>query len=584
MLAGVPQTALHLSKRQFFSCLKLISAHQAKIPLREELITSELVTLPLPRFNWKDSPPTVNNHTERNGLAGEKRQWVEVRSPDLIQLSNKGAATEAATNPQTTDVATSDQTGTDSELETGENKRKGSPEAWSTASDSPTPTNSVVTGAERPWAKGAMQWLCEEQRGLLGTEEESSDRHSSDDDHEIDLETIYQITPEQKEYYVKQFRAIQPDLGLLSGHVAKVFFEKSRIPVDELRHIWQLCDVTRDGALSLEEFIAAMHLVVLRRNNIPIPVVLPTCLAQLLQPAVEQKKEAPEGDLLHLEDDDNNGESADFRLLAFLPISHFFSVENKSKVDSSYKRIISHPDSKPNFVKPPSPKKGAAPPPPLPSSDGSPEQSVEKKEWTKFPESPTSSNVSSPGPKPVNFDLQKTTQAIVSDPQILHPVALRVTPEVVDEEPNRRKTTDPALIYEAGVIIRESTNPSPGSKVAPAEIRPIQRPQPKKMSSKGSIPPPPQRETQLVHADSVDGANSSYGAKKEPPPLPPPRGHQRGHHRSSSLDLKKLKMGNEPPAQPQLQPMSSYDGYTETPAFADFTQFPDTAKVSDLKL
>lgn len=42
-------------------------------------------------------------------------------------------------------------------------------------------------------------------------------------------------------------------------------------------------------------------------------------------------------------------------------------------------------------------------------------------------ESPTS-NVSSPGPKPVNFDLQRTTQAIVSDPQILHPVPLRVTP------------------------------------------------------------------------------------------------------------------------------------------------------------
>lgn len=48
-------------------------------------------------------------------------------------------------------------------------------------------------------------------------------------------------------------------------------------------------------------------------------------------------------------------------------------------------------------------------------------------QWTKFAESPTS-HVNSPGPKPVNFDIQLTTQAVVSDPQILHPVALRVTP------------------------------------------------------------------------------------------------------------------------------------------------------------
>ena len=33
----------------------------------------------------------------------------------------------------------------------------------------------------------------------------------------------------------------------------------------ELRQIWQLSDVTKDGCLSLEEFLTAMHLVVLRR-------------------------------------------------------------------------------------------------------------------------------------------------------------------------------------------------------------------------------------------------------------------------------------------------------------------------------
>lgn len=292
------------------------------------------MALPLPKFNWKDSPPlddTAPAVVDRNGIIDKQgtgssttsgnRQWVEIRSPDLIELTANNGKNEGGN-----EMGTNDLQSTDSEVEQGEGgsttgvPRKGSPEAWSTASDSPTPTNSVV--ADRPWAKGAM-WLCEEQRQLLGTEEESSDRHSSDDDHDIDLESVYQILPEQQEYYVKQFRSVQPDInGLLSGHIAKVFFEKSRIPVDELRHIWQLCDVTRDGALSLNEFIAAMHLVVLRRNNIPIPAVLPPNLAEKLQLVVPSKQEAAEADLLHLESDDNNGES--FLFLRFQEFSNNF--------------------------------------------------------------------------------------------------------------------------------------------------------------------------------------------------------------------------------------------------------------------
>lgn len=56
----------------------------------------------------------------------------------------------------------------------------------------------------------------------------------------------------------------------------------------------------------------------------------------------------------------------------------------------------------------------------------SPQTKETVKEWTKFVESPTSS-LSSPGPKPVNFDFQRG--AVEKDPKILHPVALRVTPE-----------------------------------------------------------------------------------------------------------------------------------------------------------
>lgn len=54
-LAGIPQTALYMSKVQFYSCLKLIAAYQSSVPLRKELIAST-IALPLPKFSWKESP------------------------------------------------------------------------------------------------------------------------------------------------------------------------------------------------------------------------------------------------------------------------------------------------------------------------------------------------------------------------------------------------------------------------------------------------------------------------------------------------------------------------------------------------
>ncbi|CAG0887630.1 unnamed protein product [Darwinula stevensoni] len=141
----------------------------------------------------------------------------------------------------------------------------------SSSSNSPAPSPSV-----------GAQWQhllsIEERRQLLGTEEESSDRHSESDEEKEDV-SIWEINQEQRIYYTEQFRKMQPDLlGLLPGQEARRFFEKSGLPIHELSAIWQLCDVTKDGALSLEEFCSAMHLVVLRRYSIPIPVTLPTSL------------------------------------------------------------------------------------------------------------------------------------------------------------------------------------------------------------------------------------------------------------------------------------------------------------------
>uniref|UniRef100_A0A493T7W5 RALBP1 associated Eps domain containing 2 n=1 Tax=Anas platyrhynchos platyrhynchos TaxID=8840 RepID=A0A493T7W5_ANAPP len=110
-------------------------------------------------------------------------------------------------------------------------------------------------------------------------EQPDSSAHYSDDP--------WRITEEQRDYYVNQFRSLQPDLNsFISGSVAKNFFTKSKLPIPELSHIWELSDVDCDGALTLPEFCAAFHLVVARKNGYQLPETLPdTLLPDYLQAA-----------------------------------------------------------------------------------------------------------------------------------------------------------------------------------------------------------------------------------------------------------------------------------------------------------
>lgn len=462
--------------------LKLIAAYQANIPIREELLSSS-TELPLPRFMWPNSENTSTN---------------------LIELSDQNHVRKRGPTYKTHIDSGSTDSEVDRDVNGSETLRDGSPGASSTASDSPTPTNSVQ---ERSWAvSGNWQGLvCEEQRQLLGTEEESSDRHSSEEDTDITSE-VWTITPEQREYYTNQFRSLQPDTNaLLAGTIARMFFEKSRLPVGELRKIWQLADVTKDGALSLQEFNTAMHLVVLRRNHISLPNLLP-------------------------------------------------------------------PELIPDRPKSPKPPSVSPPAEPLETKDTA-------KEWTKFIDSPTSS-ISSPGPKPVNFDFQKAT--VEKDPKILHPVPLRLTPDMVgvtSEENEQNDINSPKKPLENNLVVNHN------------DIRPIQRPQPKKIGlpGRGAIPPPPQQS-----ASMDEGPISLPAPKKDPPPPPPPRPF-RSHGRSSSLDLNRLGkgfLGAPPIVPPRVSPNIPSSSkklinqrsegdvitITEDGAFANFDQFQNLEK------
>ncbi|KAL3272409.1 hypothetical protein HHI36_013885 [Cryptolaemus montrouzieri] len=438
------QSTTSLSKKQFFSALKLVAAHQTNMSLSSDVITAN-VELPLPRFTW-------------NKLGNESP------IPDLIELSND-------LNVYKEQI---DTTSTDSEFDsdTLSLNQNGSPEVSSTASDSPTPTNSVQ---DRNWAgRGWHGLISEEQRQLLGTEEELSDKHSSEDETEV-LDDVWTITPEQCSYYIKQFRSLQPDLtALLPGPVARTFFEKSRLPVQTLRKIWQLSDVTKDGALSLQEFMTAMHLVVLKRNHIEIPDALPPGLI----PGNNEPQKSPSPETEH---------------------------------------VLS--------PQPPSQAKETA------------------KEWTKFIESPTNS-ISSPGPKPVNFDFQKVL--LDKDPKILHPKPLRLTPEnpTASNEEGKENADGPSP-----KMFSESNNLTVGHVNSQTQNSAIQRPQPKKILGRGAIPPPP------TNQGSFEEGPVSLPAfpppKKDKPPPPPPRSFKT-HGRSSSLDLNRLN--KVPVVPPRVSP------------------------------
>lgn len=445
----------HLGKKQFFVLLKLVAAHQAGLTIHKDIITMPLDVITLPRFTWPTS-------REENGR----------RSSDSNRaMKGRSHAVESTTESES-----------DAE----------SPRETGGSTDSPTPTNSVIQernneiGGETILDSVSGGWqgllVSEEQRQLLGTEEESSERHSSDEgdadgDGSFPPEEVWIISEEQREYYAAQFAQLQlnPD-GLLHGPIARTFFEKSGLPLGELSHIWQLADITRDGALSLQEFFVAMHLVVLRRNHVPLPDVLPP---PLLIPLLKQKTGPP---------------------------PHVPSTTTQQPMTQKTPPNASNNGSA-----------GTGP------STGTRERN---KEWTKFVDSPTgtSSSLTSPGLQLVNFDFQKSD--VEKDPKILHPVALRLTPE--------------AAILASGANGNNSTTLGDEDLQRTASALAQQRPLIKK-------PPPPPEEAVIVTP------------KKEPPPPPPPRPY-RTHARSSSLDLNKLGkngqsfLGAPPLIPPRISP------------------------------
>lgn len=154
-----------LNRKQFYAALKLVAAYQAGLEVHKDLILAPVDNLALPRFKWPSSTGDEEEDSKKRFFKTSK-----IRSSSHMP----GSTTES-----------------ESEAESPRETEGGS-------TDSPTPTNSVTQerndgalGGEANLDSVTGGWqsllVSEEQRQLLGTEEESSERHSSDDGNRISV-------------------------------------------------------------------------------------------------------------------------------------------------------------------------------------------------------------------------------------------------------------------------------------------------------------------------------------------------------------------------------------------------------------
>ena len=222
--------------------------------------------------------------------------------------------------------------------------------------------------------------------------------------------SVWAITKEQLNYYTTQFFNMQSNpVGLIPGALAKEFFEKSRLPISELRIIWQLSDVSKDGCLSLDEFLTAMHLVVLRRNDIALPESLPSCL----RPEFLRRKLEPRLRGLTRGEEERPRDALDGSATKPISTMDKSDVDIGDKHHSAINAVTAIESGKESLL----------------PNEGSFKTQISETTTAADDTTSLASLVSSPGagdrPKPVNFDFMRPD--IRRDPHIIQPLPLRIS-------------------------------------------------------------------------------------------------------------------------------------------------------------
>nr|XP_045239974.1 ralBP1-associated Eps domain-containing protein 2 isoform X13 [Macaca fascicularis] len=392
---------------QFYIALKLIAAAQSGLPVRIESIKCEL---PLPRFmmSKNDGEIRFGNPAELHGtkvqipyLTTEKNSFKrmddedkqETQSPTMSPL-----ASPPSSPPHYQRVP----------LSHGYSKLRSSAEQMHPA---PYEARQPLVQPEGSSSGGPGTKPLRHQASLIrsfSVERELQDNSSYPDEP-------WRITEEQREYYVNQFRSLQPDpSSFISGSVAKNFFTKSKLSIPELSYIWELSDADCDGALTLPEFCAAFHLIVARKNGYPLPEGLPPTLQpEYLQAAFPKPKWDCQLFDSYSESlpanqqprDLNRMEKTSVKDMADLPVPTQDVTSDDKQAPLALKSTINEALSK-DVSEDPATKSGLLPPPPALPPRPCPSQSEQVSEAELLPQlsrAPSQAVESSPAKKDVPY-------------------------------------------------------------------------------------------------------------------------------------------------------------------------------------
>uniref|UniRef100_A0A3B4AJR7 Uncharacterized protein n=1 Tax=Periophthalmus magnuspinnatus TaxID=409849 RepID=A0A3B4AJR7_9GOBI len=307
----------HFGRSQFYIALKLIAIAQSGLPLRVESLNS-VKDLPLPRFvvgknEAEARHAALYQDTDGQGLYPGSATSVIPRPPGRGHQNKKGPPTSTSLPPEATSpVVSPHHSPPTSPLSWRKHKRQHSGGNIDRQQPVPTAAGAVWTQFREPqpgpvpgdgiWSSHSPPLPSQESWVSFTADTPPSSAmpaiHPSSVQESTTIRTVasaattneihrqssayddpWKITEEQRQYYINQFKTIQPDLtGFIPGSAAKEFFTKSKLPILELSHIWELSDFDKDGALTLDEFCAAFHLVVARKNGYDLPEKLPESL------------------------------------------------------------------------------------------------------------------------------------------------------------------------------------------------------------------------------------------------------------------------------------------------------------------
>ncbi|XP_044945274.1 ralBP1-associated Eps domain-containing protein 2 isoform X3 [Mustela putorius furo] len=271
---------------QFYIALKLIAAAQSGLPVRIESIKCEL---PLPRFMMSktDAEIRFGNPAELHGPKAQIPYSVtEKNTFKRMDDEDKQQETQSPTMSPLASPPSSPPHYQRVPLSHGYSKLRSSTEQMHPA---PYEARQPLVQPEGPSSGAPGAKPPRHQASLIRSFSVEREPHDNSSNYP---EEPWRITEEQREYYINQFRSLQPDpSSFISGSVAKNFFTKSKLSIPELSYIWELSDADCDGALTLPEFCAAFHLIVARKNGYPLPEGLPPTLQpEYLQAAFPKPK------------------------------------------------------------------------------------------------------------------------------------------------------------------------------------------------------------------------------------------------------------------------------------------------------